>query len=92
MLSTKKALPNLTKSIIFAMAATVSMSVSAGDIVVEDAEALTVESTELVITEGQIVNAEGEVVEMTAEELAEKEALEQELLENQAQDLIIPAE
>jgi len=29
---------------------------------------------------------------MTAEELAEKEALEQELLENQAQDLIIPAE
>ena len=92
MLSTKKALPNLTKSIIFAMAATVSMSVSAGDIVVEDAEALTGESTELVITEGQIVNAEGEVVEMTAEELAEKEALEQELLENQAQDLIIPAE
>jgi len=92
MLSTKKALPNLTKSIIFAMAATVSMSVSAGDIVVEDAEALTGESTELVVTEGQIVNAEGEVVEMTAEELAEKEALEQELLENQAQDLIIPAE
>ena len=85
MLSTKKALPNLTKSIIFAMAATVSMSASAGDVTIDEAAVLNSESTELVVSEG-------EVDEMTAEELAEKAALEQEILEQQAEDLIIPAE
>jgi len=57
MLSTKKALPSLTKSIIFAMAATVSMSASAGDIAVEATEVLTNEATEIVTSEGDIVTS-----------------------------------
>lgn len=79
MLSTKNALPILTKSIIFAMAATVSMNASAGDTTIDEAAVLNGESTELVVTES-------EAVEMTEEELAEKE-----VLENQAEGLV-PAE
>lgn len=85
MLSTKITLPNLTKSIIFAIAATFSMSASAGDVAVEDGSILTGESPELVITDGDAIVDEAE---MTEEELAEKEALEKEaeLLEG----LILP--